>query len=175
VTETSIPQQAALVRDFVNSYDVEAGTEALSGPDELGRFLAEHALPTGVPTGRDLADAVAVREGLRAALRANHDGTVPAVDLDRLTRAFPLRLDFTDEGPTLMPVQDGPRGGIATILAAAAASGQDGTWRRLKVCPADTCQWAFYDTSRNRSRTWCAMNVCGNREKTRAYRSRRRD
>jgi predicted RNA-binding Zn ribbon-like protein len=175
VTETSIPQQATLVRDFVNSYDVEAGTEALSGPDELGRFLAEHALPTGVPTGRDLADAVAVREGLRAALRANHDGTAPAVDLDRLTRAFPLRLDFTDEGPTLMPVQDGPRGGIATILAAAAASGQDGTWRRLKVCPADTCQWAFYDTSRNRSRTWCAMNVCGNREKTRAYRSRRRD
>ncbi|MGZ8667616.1 MAG: CGNR zinc finger domain-containing protein, partial [Solirubrobacterales bacterium] len=28
--------------------------------------------------------------------------------------------------------------------------------------------------SRNRSRTWCSMEVCGNRAKTRSYRHRRR-
>src|ERR687886_170562 len=36
----------------------------------------------------------------------------------------------------------------------------------------DVCHWVFYDRSRNRSSTWCAMSVCGNRTKTRRYRSR---
>jgi predicted RNA-binding Zn ribbon-like protein len=50
----------------------------------------------------------------------------------------------------------------------------DGSWERLKICPADDCHWAFYDASKNRSRTWCNMQVCGNRKKTRAYRARNR-
>jgi predicted RNA-binding Zn ribbon-like protein len=49
-----------------------------------------------------------------------------------------------------------------------------GTWSRLKVCPADDCQWAFYDHSRNHSRTWCEMEECGNRAKARAWRERQR-
>jgi len=36
------------------------------------------------------------------------------------------------------------------------------------------CQWAFYDRSKNRSGRWCSMRTCGNRTKTRAYRTRRR-
>lgn len=35
--------------------------------------------------------------------------------------------------------------------------------QRLKICP--NCQWLFLDRSRNRSRTWCDMTVCGNRVK----------
>jgi predicted RNA-binding Zn ribbon-like protein len=48
----------------------------------------------------------------------------------------------------------------------------DGSWPRLKACAADNCQWAFYDHSRNHSRVWCSMDVCGNREKVRSYRER---
>jgi len=48
----------------------------------------------------------------------------------------------------------------------------DGTWERLKVCLADDCQWAYYDRSRNRSSVWCDMQVCGNRQKVRAFRAR---
>jgi predicted RNA-binding Zn ribbon-like protein len=48
------------------------------------------------------------------------------------------------------------------------------TWDRLKACRLDDCQWVFYDHSKNRSRTWCSMRVCGNRAKARAYRERRR-
>jgi predicted RNA-binding Zn ribbon-like protein len=43
---------------------------------------------------------------------------------------------------------------------------------RLKVCPADDCQAAFYDKSRNHSAIWCDMAVCGNRAKVREYRER---
>jgi predicted RNA-binding Zn ribbon-like protein len=50
----------------------------------------------------------------------------------------------------------------------------EGTWERLKVCPAHDCLWAFYDSSRNRSGHWCSMKVCGNRAKARSYRERHR-
>jgi predicted RNA-binding Zn ribbon-like protein len=45
---------------------------------------------------------------------------------------------------------------------------------RLKICP--NCQWLFLDRSRNRSRTWCDMTVCGNRMKAnRHYRRQKKD
>jgi predicted RNA-binding Zn ribbon-like protein len=47
----------------------------------------------------------------------------------------------------------------------------DGTWGRLKACR--NCHWSFYDRSPNRSATWCSMQLCGNRTKTRAYRRRK--
>lgn len=36
---------------------------------------------------------------------------------------------------------------------------------RLALCASPTCRAAFFDTSRSRSRRWCDMNTCGNREK----------
>ncbi|WP_075290355.1 CGNR zinc finger domain-containing protein [Pararhizobium arenae] len=43
---------------------------------------------------------------------------------------------------------------------------------RLKVCP--NCQWLFIDRSRNRSRSWCDMAICGNRVKaSRHYRKQK--
>ncbi|MBZ7921051.1 CGNR zinc finger domain-containing protein [Ensifer adhaerens] len=44
---------------------------------------------------------------------------------------------------------------------------------RLKICP--NCGWLFLDRSRNRSRTWCDMAVCGNRNKARRHYHRNRE
>jgi predicted RNA-binding Zn ribbon-like protein len=44
--------------------------------------------------------------------------------------------------------------------------------QRLKICP--NCQWLFLDRSRNRSRTWCDMTVCGNRVKASRHYQRQR-
>ncbi len=43
---------------------------------------------------------------------------------------------------------------------------------RLRLCAADDCDWVFLDHSRNASRRWCDMNVCGNRAKARRYYAR---
>ncbi len=41
----------------------------------------------------------------------------------------------------------------------------------IRECAADTCDWLFLDNSRNQSRRWCDMKVCGNRAKaSRHYR-----
>jgi predicted RNA-binding Zn ribbon-like protein len=44
---------------------------------------------------------------------------------------------------------------------------------RLKICP--NCQWLFLDRSRNRSRAWCDMAVCGNRAKASRHYHRHRE
>jgi len=44
--------------------------------------------------------------------------------------------------------------------------------KRLRACEVDTCRWLFLDTSRNHSRRWCKMEVCGNRMKARRYQIR---
>ncbi len=46
---------------------------------------------------------------------------------------------------------------------------------RVKECAADNCNWLFLDMSRNRSRRWCDMKVCGNRAKARRFSARHRD
>jgi predicted RNA-binding Zn ribbon-like protein len=43
---------------------------------------------------------------------------------------------------------------------------------RIKTCRARDCGWKFVDQSRNGSRRWCDMAVCGNLAKTRQYRAR---
>jgi len=43
---------------------------------------------------------------------------------------------------------------------------------RLRECAARDCAWLFVDRSRNGTRRWCDMAVCGNREKARRFRRR---
>lgn len=46
---------------------------------------------------------------------------------------------------------------------------------RVRVCEAPDCVWLYWDTSKNRSRRWCDMKVCGNRMKARRFYERHRD
>jgi predicted RNA-binding Zn ribbon-like protein len=43
---------------------------------------------------------------------------------------------------------------------------------RVRTCAADTCRWLFLDTSKNHTRRWCNMKVCGNRMKARRFQAR---
>lgn len=43
---------------------------------------------------------------------------------------------------------------------------------RIKTCPGSHCGWKFVDRSKNKSRRWCDMAVCGNLAKVKSYRSR---
>ncbi len=45
---------------------------------------------------------------------------------------------------------------------------------RIKQCPGHGCGWIFLDLTKNGSRRWCEMEVCGTRHKIRRYRERRR-
>jgi len=45
---------------------------------------------------------------------------------------------------------------------------------RLRQCGGDKCTWVFIDESKNGSRRWCDMSVCGNRAKSRRHYQRAR-
>jgi predicted RNA-binding Zn ribbon-like protein len=173
------PEGLETVRAFVNTRDVESDVDALASPADLAQWLPGIGLSSSVvpATSGDLEHALAVREALRAALAANHDGAaVPSPALEVLSQAaeradLALRLD-ADTGWAAEPRAAGPDGALGALLCIVAGAMRDGTWRRLKVCANDACQWAFYDLSRARSGKWCSMQICGNRAKQQAWRAR---
>lgn len=167
LTTTAIPADARLVCDFLNSYDVEQDNDAWSEPRALTRWLTQHVGVSVPLRPADAADAIALRGALRAALAGNE--THPLID-DVLAR-FPLRLALAGG---VVPASAGANAAIGAVAAAAARCICGERWDRIKVCQCTQCRWAFYDATRNRSRTWCSMRVCGNRQKTRGYRERQR-
>jgi predicted RNA-binding Zn ribbon-like protein len=60
------------------------------------------------------------------------------------------------------------------VTAAALSLLKDPPAARIKTCPGRNCGWKFVDQSKNRSRRWCDMAVCGNLAKARQYRARNR-
>ena len=170
------PSELALIEDFVNTVDKETGEEELGTPEALTAWLSARGLSEATFSHDDLARAAALREDLRALLLANNgeelDPAVPqalsaAADRARLTVALDA-----DGRASVTPTAGGIDRVAGQLLAIIAHAQAEGTWDRLKACPWHTCQVAFYDHSRNQSRTWCSMAVCGNRAKAQAYRRR---
>lgn len=177
--ESPAPGELEVVRLFVNTRDEEEGTELLDSTSGLRKWLAEHGLLKAGTSVKepDRQAAIEVREALRSLLLTNNGVPVDADAVERLRRASRearLGLEFTDEGDTTVrPRAEGVTGALGELLARVHRARAEGSWERLKACPADDCLWAFYDRSRNRSRRWCEMEVCGNRSKVRSYRERR--
>ena len=175
----SAPHELDLVIDFVNTRDLEEGTDALARPLDLAEWLAERRLGTARTLLLDEGDhrrALELREALRSIMLANNGGPrAPQAGrvLERVARKGELGIHFADDGSaSLAPGAGGFAGALARLLIPAADALGDGSWQRVKACRAADCHWAFYDRSRNRSGVWCEMAVCGNRTKVRAYRER---
>lgn len=178
------PPPLTVVQAFVNTLDVETGEDAVPDPASLTTWLAERGLlsqdDAPALTGDEHRTLTELRETLRRHLRANHDRTGPPAgdlaELNRIAGRTSVRLHFREDATwELVPSGDGATYALGRILGAVAAAMADGTWSRLKVCAEDACQWAFYDTSRNRAGKWCSMAICGNRAKVRAYRRRQEE
>ena len=177
------PGELELVRSFVNTFDVEDSTDDVATPEALAGWLAEHDLldagdAAGVGVGRaDVRRAAEVREALRETLLGNHGDyevdPAAARALDAAAVRAKLGVRFSPKGDARVePAAGGVDGALGRLLTVVARAQSDGTWVRLKACPADTCRWAFWDRSRNRSAVWCNMAICGNRAKARSFRER---
>lgn len=60
---------------------------------------------------------------------------------------------------------------IAADAISIIAGERDG---KLALCASPTCQAAFFDTSQSRTRKWCDMNTCGNRQKKARFKASHR-
>jgi predicted RNA-binding Zn ribbon-like protein len=174
------PGELELVREFVNTADLEDGTDQLTSAAAVAKWLSDRGIAARSmrATSADLERALELREALRAVLVA-HNGGAPAPmeahrTLDRAARRARLRLGFDERGGAgLEPEAGGADGALGRLLAIVHDAIAGGTWQRLKACRQPTCEWAFYDHTKNHSGAWCSMQDCGNRAKARAYRERR--
>src|SRR5215210_2408845 len=165
------PEPLRLVQLLLNSRDAEHGIEWIGSPAELRAWLADRGHRASIDDN-DVRRVLAVREALRELTLENngHDCDPHARDvLEREAKRAPLRVSFAE--PRLVPAAAGVDAFLAEMFAVVHDSMRAGAWQRLKSCR--NCYWAFYDESKNRSATWCSMELCGNRLKTKRYRRRR--
>jgi predicted RNA-binding Zn ribbon-like protein len=175
------PGRLALLQRFVNTYnhDLPAAWDRIGTGAKARAWLRRTGL---VHSGAAVTDADAarlreLREALRALVVANHAGAAPdpaaVAVIGAAAAGAPLAVTLDAAGhATLESARGGVDGAVATLLAVLHEAQLTGDWARLKGCRQ--CGYAFYDRSRNRSAAWCAMAICGNRTKNRAYYRRRR-
>jgi predicted RNA-binding Zn ribbon-like protein len=173
------PGRLELLQRFVNTWNHELPTEwdRLGTSTKAGSWLREKGLTSSSArvAARDVARLRELREAIRALAVANHGDTPsPAASavVRRASRSAELRIGLDELGWTwLEPVRGGIDGAIATLLGILHEASISGDWPRLKGCRR--CGYVFFDRSKNCSASWCAMSICGNRVKNRAYRQRR--
>ena len=173
------PGRLELLQRFINTYnhDFPREWDRIGTGDKARAWLREKRL---VAPGERISDADAahlreLREAIRALAIANRGGQQGGATevVRRLSGAARLSVAIDDMGRTaLEPTHGGVDGAVATLLGILHEAQLSGDWPRLKGCRQ--CEYAFFDRSKNRSAAWCAMSICGNRTKNRAYYRRRR-
>ncbi|OKJ68711.1 CGNR zinc finger domain-containing protein [Streptomyces sp. CB02460] len=164
---------AVLATSFTGTLSERHGeaVERIPTPRRLVDWLAIYGLDVDTCTPDQLDLARELRESIHAAATAAAlQDPLPACAVRTLNdrsgqgRATAM---LTPEGKhrwQLGPASalEDALGVIAADAIAIVAGERDG---RLALCASPTCRAAFFDTSRSRTRRWCDMNTCGNRQK----------
>ncbi len=172
------PGRLDLLRVLVNTLDYPSGPDRLATAETASVWCREHGLPP-ISNLRELDRLRGFREALRTAFFANNGEGDPRAAWDGLApylrqAQFTLTLGPAGSRPSLEPAGAGADRAIAIMLALVYDAVSDGTWQRMRACRKSSCRFAYYDRSKNGSRAWCSMAVCGNREKAQRRRSRDR-
>ena len=184
----------ALALDFANTVsgrDSDSHLEHLRAPEHVVLW-AEHAGIVDSPTARLLmdrlaekdpafgnlfADALALREAIHRVTSALANRVKPAqpdlaVIKDACARAIAAaELTPNAEGFRWTWPTDSPRPEMLLGPVALSAAGllRESDLSRIKQCAGEHCGWVFFDLTKNKSRRWCEMSVCGNRAKAKRF------
>ncbi|MEU6745016.1 CGNR zinc finger domain-containing protein [Spirillospora sp. NPDC046719] len=155
--------------------------ERIPTPQRLVDWLAVNGLAVDSCTAAQLDLARELREAIHlAATAAALQNALPAsavqVINDRSVQGRAAAI-LTPEGERQWRLGSSSRVEDAlSVIAADAieiiAGERDG---KLALCASPTCQAAFFDTSQSRTRKWCDMNTCGNRQKKARFNAKKRE
>jgi len=149
------PSQARqALRRWKRSPQTPGALEVAKAFRESLRLAVEHAVR------RDRIPESSISQ-INALLRHPIGYSVLAYDQDRLE--MERRLVFNEPIHLVVPVAE-----------SAADLFSHGDWSLIKKCENPACVLYFYDTTKNRARRWCSMNLCGNRMKVAAFYRRHR-
>ena len=170
------PRRLELLQRFVNTHnhDFPGDWDRIGTAEKAGTWLREKGLVAAADRVSD-ADAArlrALREAIRALLVA-HRRAEAADTIRAVSSGAQLNVVVQPTGQAVLEAAaGGVDGAVATLLGILHEAQLTGDWQRMKACRQ--CEYAFFDRSKNRSSAWCAMSICGNRTKNRAYYRRQR-
>jgi predicted RNA-binding Zn ribbon-like protein len=173
------PEPLVAIQGLLNTHDYERHEELLGDPVAASEWLAGAGLVKDkAPVAEEeFKDLIELRQVLRNILEAQSKGEVDRdafQDLQLLANKYPAGYDISELGQVTLCLKPVDTTGelIGQLVGIVGIAQELNQWGRLKICAADDCRWAFYDSSKNRGGTWCRMEVCGNRTKNRRYRSK---
>ena len=155
--------------------------DLLHTPDALAEWFREASChsPAVRPTRLDHEEALLLREAIYSvfcSLILNKKPPMADMDCINTTAAHhlavpqvernTLRLHWESEHPVWACLSEIARDAVILI--------GDIERHPLKMCDNKGCRMIFLDNSPAGRRRWCAMAICGNREKIRAHRQRKR-
>jgi predicted RNA-binding Zn ribbon-like protein len=177
--------------DLVNTLDWrfrKAGTEELlKSHGDLLRFAEQSKMLTARQVrvrhsaavgARTLKQCIELREAIAEILYALLDGRRPSRasvrTLERSIRSarFDQQLRWKPEGFEWDWRARGAELPLWVLSLSAADLMLSDAARRVRACDNPECRWLFLDTSKNGTRRWCDMKVCGNRMKARRFKAR---
>jgi predicted RNA-binding Zn ribbon-like protein len=177
-----------LAFEFINSEEwygrrPRGQVDHLERSEWLAEFLETWGFTDiGAPNSAQRRQLLRLRDLLRRMVTALASGEVPSMsdleELDRFLGGCAIRRHVTYADGEFQ-VQLAPERRDWTWLLSEIASSfvevlVEGERERVKLCENAECQWAFYDTTKNRRRRWCDPAECGNLFKVRQFRARRR-
>ncbi|MCX5198228.1 CGNR zinc finger domain-containing protein [Streptomyces sp. NBC_00249] len=155
--------------------DLFAGAFGLTRVEGLALWLGSAGLD-----GRFRADAATLvhlltaRESLARAVADPADASARSL-VDAVLEHGRIRATLTAEGPGERAEFADPAWGPAWTAARDYLGLLGAAPDRIRKCASETCVLRFYDTSRNGTRRWCSMAVCGNRAKASRHYARTRE
>ena len=175
--DKAAPDALDLIRRFCNTCNHESGADRFETIEGLRRWHDEQISTFDEsPDESDRRRLVAIREHLRSHALAHHDSSADsafAVPLDRSMVEVAIALDVDGGRLAILPTAPDVASRTIGLLAIAVMDAQrTDRWRRFKACPS--CEWVFYDRSKNHTGRWCSMSACGGRAKVAAFRERER-
>lgn len=156
------------------SWAVQSGE--LTVQDARSLSVAANHLP--LRANAVLRKARELRQAIYEIFSAIAGGRAPATkDLDTLNnywKAASVHRTLTHSGGSFrtawtMDDKDEMERPLWPVAASAAELLTSEELASVRECASDQCSWLFLDNSRNRTRRWCDMKVCGNREKARRH------
>ncbi len=167
------PGDLVRVQGFLNTWSEELAIEDFETPKAMEQWLRAAALWQGAKpiTAQNHQRILAVRHQLRQSVL--HPDQIAELEKLQSTVSFKMQLDASD-APNLKPLGRGDDLVLGWLMAIIYNSMVDGTWPRFKCCALESCGWAFYDSTRSRTKRWCSMRSCGSRHKARQYYKRMR-
>jgi predicted RNA-binding Zn ribbon-like protein len=183
--------------DFVNTLDWrfrENPEDLIAGYDDLVRFTLQCGLMTTAESrrllrstgtnnaARALTQTRMLREAAAQIFYASVDrADPPAAAIRELERSFKqaeahrrllwsvthLRWEF----PAASAALELPLWILSLETAQLLISGR---MEMVRSCGNPECRWLFLDTSKNHTRRWCDMKICGNRMKARRFKAQHR-